>query len=239
MRMDQCLLLSNFFFERIPYRIIGKFPNHIWIFRIISDCYCNTYLHNGRGNCQEESASGCGLWCYVNDGSGCYDARPSSYGAPYDWSCQACREGEAVRELGEDDDSEFSGEYLLLFVPVSNNILNNNRKHNRIFDLKARDEIIWDSKLVLEFCHCIAFTNYGVYLTHNIFMRDILAKCYSYDGKLNMNFWIFLYNLYKYFYEPWRDLYIVSIWIIYQTIYQEQRMKREMNFFSRRKSVTF
>ena len=57
-------------------------------------------------------------------------------------------------------------------------------------------------------------------------------KCYSSDGKLNMNFWIFQHNLYKYFYEPWRDLYIVSIWIIYQTIYQEQRMEKEMNFSS-------
>ena len=92
------------------YRIIGEFPNHIWIFWLISECYCNTYLHNGRGNCQEESASGCGLWCYVNDGNQCYDSRPSSYGAPYDWSCQACREGEAVRELEEGGESEFDGE---------------------------------------------------------------------------------------------------------------------------------
>ena len=37
----------------------------------------------------QESSSGCGKWCYVNDGSTCYDARPSSYGAPYYWSCQA------------------------------------------------------------------------------------------------------------------------------------------------------
>ena len=60
-------------------------------------CECNSYLHNGRGNCKEQSASGCGAWCYVNQGSGCYDARPSSYGAPYSWSCEACR----LREEGQ------------------------------------------------------------------------------------------------------------------------------------------
>ena len=66
-------------------------------------CECNSYLHNGRGNCKEQSASGCGSWCYVNQGSGCYDARPSSYGAPYSWSCEACR----LREEGQGEYQSF------------------------------------------------------------------------------------------------------------------------------------
>ena len=74
--------------ERIlwKYRIIGPDLNSY-----VSGCQCNDYLHLGRGDCQSQSASGCGLWCYVNDGSSCYDARTSVYGAPYQWSCEACR----------------------------------------------------------------------------------------------------------------------------------------------------
>ena len=38
--------------------------------------------------------------CYVDDSNTCRDARPSSYGAPYSWSCQACR-SKAKEEKGE------------------------------------------------------------------------------------------------------------------------------------------
>merc|ERR1712181_53272 len=66
------------------------------------DCSCNGYLHLNRGECGEASSSGCGNWCYVDDSSSCRDARPSSYGAPHSWSCQACRskakEEKAVKE---------------------------------------------------------------------------------------------------------------------------------------------
>ena len=65
-----------------------------------SDCVCNEYLHKGKGACLRESSFGCGKWCYINDGAKCQDARPSNLGAPYNWSCQACRE-QQKGELGK------------------------------------------------------------------------------------------------------------------------------------------
>ena len=60
----------------------------------------NEWLDGGNRNhnhCRNPDGSPGGAWCYVNQGSGCYDARPSSYGAPYSWSCEACR----LREEGQ------------------------------------------------------------------------------------------------------------------------------------------
>ena len=54
-------------------------------------CSCNGALHLDRGECGEASSSGCGNWCYVDPGNTCRDSRPSSFGAPHEWSCQACR----------------------------------------------------------------------------------------------------------------------------------------------------
>ena len=39
--------------------------------------------------------------CYVEDDSSCRDARPSSYGAPWSWSCQACRSRSKEEKEGE------------------------------------------------------------------------------------------------------------------------------------------
>ena len=38
--------------------------------------------------------------CYVNHTNTCIDVRPSTNGAPYSWSCQACR-GKIKEEQGE------------------------------------------------------------------------------------------------------------------------------------------
>ena len=65
-----------------------------------SDCVCNEYLHKGKGACLKPSSFGCGKWCYINDGAKCQDARPSNFGAPYYWSCQACRE-QQKEDLGK------------------------------------------------------------------------------------------------------------------------------------------
>jgi hypothetical protein len=67
-------------------------------------CSCNGFLHLSRGECGEASSSGCGNWCYVEDSNSCRDARPSSYGAPYSWSCQACR-SKAKEEKGTKGES--------------------------------------------------------------------------------------------------------------------------------------
>merc|ERR1711942_83488 len=53
-------------------------------------CTCNGALHHGRGECTKPE-NPCDSWCYVDDGNNCPDARPSSFGAPYSWSCEACR----------------------------------------------------------------------------------------------------------------------------------------------------
>jgi len=74
-------------------------------------CSCNGYLHLNRGECGEASSSGCGNWCYVDDSNTCRDARPSSYGAPYSWSCQACR-SKAKEEKGTKGELEQAAEKI-------------------------------------------------------------------------------------------------------------------------------
>ena len=44
---------------------------------------------------------GCGLWCYVSDSNTCRDTRPSIFGAPYSWSCQACEQEEDTINVKE------------------------------------------------------------------------------------------------------------------------------------------
>jgi len=52
-------------------------------------CSCNGHLHLNRGECGIQAD--CGRWCYVDEHNSCPDAKPSSWGAAYAWSCQACR----------------------------------------------------------------------------------------------------------------------------------------------------
>ena len=72
----------------------NSFPffNPIMIF--FSACYCNyDLIHNGRGACEQEHAcpgGGSGRWCYIDGGSECPDARPSTSGAPWYWTCTGC-----------------------------------------------------------------------------------------------------------------------------------------------------
>ena len=71
-------------------------------------CECNGYLHRGSGECKEQSSVGCGLWCYVSDSNTCRDTRPSIFGAPYSWSCQACEQEERGAAGPEDSGELFS-----------------------------------------------------------------------------------------------------------------------------------
>ena len=60
---------------------------------------------------------GCGTWCYVNSGTSCYDARPSSYGAPYEWSCQACRNKKNQNETNDEGRKNvLSKPYFFVFL---------------------------------------------------------------------------------------------------------------------------
>merc|ERR1712179_707248 len=58
----------------------------------MSGCSCNGFIHNGEGNCYGKSAiCGGNNWCYIANSSTCEDAQTSINGAPYRWSCLACK----------------------------------------------------------------------------------------------------------------------------------------------------
>merc|ERR1712142_321037 len=54
-------------------------------------CYCNTYLHDGLGQCASTES-----WCYIDDDENCADAKPSTIGSPYRWSVGACKNGPGI-----------------------------------------------------------------------------------------------------------------------------------------------
>jgi len=55
-------------------------------------CYCNGMTHNGEGNCYGKSElCNNNNWCYIGNSSTCEDAKQSTDGAPYRWSCLACK----------------------------------------------------------------------------------------------------------------------------------------------------
>ena len=66
-----------------------------------SECKCNNHVQDDRGDCKEAHYSDCedgGPWCYIDDSVQCGDSKTSKIGAPYKWSCEACR----LRRQGED-----------------------------------------------------------------------------------------------------------------------------------------
>merc|ERR1712179_238235 len=64
----------------------------------MSGCSCIGFLHNGEGNCYGKSAlCGGNNWCYIANSSTCEDAQTSINGAPYRWSCLACKKGSGSR----------------------------------------------------------------------------------------------------------------------------------------------
>jgi len=71
----------------------------------MSGCSCIGFLHNGEGNCYGKSAlCGGNNWCYIANSSTCEDAQTSINGAPYRWSCLACKKDfMCIEEPREDD----------------------------------------------------------------------------------------------------------------------------------------
>jgi len=80
---------------------------NIYLVEAEGSCECNGFLYHNIeaggtqviGECKQEwhTCGGLGLWCYVDHLSPCPDAKRSTSGSPYRWSCEACDNMDSTR----------------------------------------------------------------------------------------------------------------------------------------------